>query len=177
MLRAFRSSSRPPDTEWTTMLPGAGRLRVRPQPFGRTGVSGDLFVVPRRRCSGIASSSLRDLASRAPPASITVFTNRSTKIEGPTSVVGCDEARLQGSEWFVRFPDRGPPSPLDRDRFRPVRGRSWSRARFHCGSQSSSCRVRGDGCPETTKSRENSKSMLQSRATRKRLPQVGILKR
>ena len=50
-----------------------------PQPFGWMGVAGDLFVVRRRRCHCIASSSLRDLTSQAPSAYVTVFMKGSTK--------------------------------------------------------------------------------------------------
>ena len=52
---------------------------ARPQPFGRMGVAGDLFVSRRRRCHCIASSSLRNLASQAPSANVTVFMKGSTK--------------------------------------------------------------------------------------------------
>ena len=51
---------------------------VPPQPSGRMGVAGDLFVVRRRRCSGIASSSLLDLTSQAPSANILGFLQRGT---------------------------------------------------------------------------------------------------
>ena len=52
---------------------------VPPQPFGRMGVAGDLFVVRRRRCLCIASSSLRDLSSQNPSPYVTVFMKGSTK--------------------------------------------------------------------------------------------------
>ncbi len=51
---------------------------VPSQPFGRMGVAGDLFVVRRRRCHRIASSSLRDLTSQAPSAYVIVFMAGST---------------------------------------------------------------------------------------------------
>ena len=59
-----------------------GIIRSRDNPPSETlqahGVAGNLFVVRRRRCPRIASFSLRDLASQAPRANVTVFTNRST---------------------------------------------------------------------------------------------------
>ena len=51
---------------------------VPPQPSGRMGVAADLFVACRRRCSGIDSSSLRDLGSQAPPAKEHLFLGQDT---------------------------------------------------------------------------------------------------
>ena len=50
-------------------------------PSGGMGVAGDLFVVPRRRCHGIAAASLLDLTSQAPSAMAT-FPERSTRFTG-----------------------------------------------------------------------------------------------
>jgi len=52
---------------------------VAPQPGGRRGLAVDFFVARRRRCPGIASFSLLDLASQAPSANITLFMGGSTK--------------------------------------------------------------------------------------------------
>ena len=63
---------------------------VPPQPFGRMGVAGDLFVVRRRRCHCIVSSSFRDLTSQAPSAYATVFMKGSTQLP-PLIAVGFAE--------------------------------------------------------------------------------------
>ena len=52
---------------------------VPPQPSGRMGVAAELFVACRRRCSGIDSSSLRDLGSQAPPAEEHLFLGQDTR--------------------------------------------------------------------------------------------------
>jgi hypothetical protein len=52
----------------------------RPNPAGGWGLPGDLFVVRRRRCHRIASSSLLDLAWQAPCANVTVFMDWCTKL-------------------------------------------------------------------------------------------------
>jgi len=49
-----------------------------PPPAGRTGIAGDLRVARRQRCPHIASSSLLDLAARAPSAYIAVIMNWGT---------------------------------------------------------------------------------------------------
>ena len=53
---------------------------VPPQPSGRKGVTADLFVVRRRRCFSIDSSSLLDLASQDPSANVIVFMQGSTSV-------------------------------------------------------------------------------------------------
>ena len=54
---------------------------VPPQPSGRMGVAADLFVACRRRCSGIDSSSLRDLGSQAHPQKNTYFWDRTLRLD------------------------------------------------------------------------------------------------
>ena len=53
---------------------------VPPQPYGRMGVVADLFVACCRRCSGIGSSSLRDLGSQAPSAKGYLFLFQDTSV-------------------------------------------------------------------------------------------------
>jgi hypothetical protein len=69
---------------------------VPPQPSGRKGVTDDLFVVRRRRCEGIDSSSLLDLVSQDPSASANLSLGQDTSVLSQNS-----ESKLKGQGSLV----------------------------------------------------------------------------